>query len=143
MITTLLACHMVHRHHQRLYRRYSTLILSSLVTEQFTYRIAIPLDIFAQLNLRALSPSRLICVFKFSRTYHLILFVLSLLQCSPTCSPTSKAPCEMRENMYCAKITTFRDWSLITERGALQNGRGGGHVKFYTYKKGGWGRKKL
>ena len=30
----------------------------------------------------------------------------------------------------------LRDWSLITGRGGLQNGRGG-HVKFYPYKKGG------
>ena len=36
----------------------------------------------------------------------------------------------------------FRDWSLITGRGGgLQNGRGGGHVKFYPYEKG--GRKKF
>ena len=34
----------------------------------------------------------------------------------------------------------IRDWSLITGRGGLQNGRGG-HVKFYPYKKG--GRKKF
>ena len=33
-----------------------------------------------------------------------------------------------------------RDWSLITGRGGLQNGRGG-HVKFYPYEKG--GRKKF
>ena len=26
----------------------------------------------------------------------------------------------------------IRDWSLITGRGGLQNGRGGGHVKFFT-----------
>ena len=31
----------------------------------------------------------------------------------------------------------FRDWSLITGSGGLQNGRGGGHVKFYLYEKGG------
>ena len=37
-------------------------------------------------------------------------------------------------------IVMFRDWSLITGRGGLQNGRGG-HVKFYPYKKG--GRKKF
>ena len=30
----------------------------------------------------------------------------------------------------------LRDWSLITGRGGLQNGRGG-HVKFYPYEKGG------
>ena len=30
----------------------------------------------------------------------------------------------------------IRDWSLITGRGGLQNGRGG-HVKFYPYEKGG------
>ena len=35
---------------------------------------------------------------------------------------------------------TVRDWSLITGRGGLQNGRGG-HVKFYPYTKG--GRKKF
>ena len=29
-----------------------------------------------------------------------------------------------------------RDWSLITGRGGLQNGRGG-HVKFYPHEKGG------
>ena len=34
-------------------------------------------------------------------------------------------------------ITQVRDWSLITGRGGLQNGRGGGHVKFYPYEKGG------
>ena len=33
-----------------------------------------------------------------------------------------------------------RDWSLITGRGGLQNGRGG-HVKFNPYEKG--GRKKF
>ena len=37
----------------------------------------------------------------------------------------------------------LRDWSLITGRG-LQNGRGGGgHVKFYPYKKGGGAEKVL
>ena len=36
--------------------------------------------------------------------------------------------------------TDFREWSLITGRGGLQNGRGG-HVKFYPYEKG--GRKKF
>ena len=36
----------------------------------------------------------------------------------------------------------IRDWSLITGRGGLHNGRGGGHVKFYPYGKGG-GRKKF
>ena len=30
---------------------------------------------------------------------------------------------------------SIRDWSLITGRGGLQNGRGG-HVKFYPYKTG-------
>ena len=34
----------------------------------------------------------------------------------------------------------IREWSLITGRGGLQNGRGG-HVKFYPYEKG--GRKKF
>ena len=34
----------------------------------------------------------------------------------------------------------FREWSLITGRGGLQNGRGG-HGKFYPYEKG--GRKKF
>ena len=34
----------------------------------------------------------------------------------------------------------IRDWSLITGRaGRLQNGRGGGHLKFYPYEKGGGG----
>ena len=38
-------------------------------------------------------------------------------------------------------MSVLRDWSLITGRWGLQNGRGGGvHVKFYPYKKGGgWG----
>ena len=31
---------------------------------------------------------------------------------------------------------SVRDWSLITGRGGLQNGRGG-HMKFYPYEKGG------
>ena len=36
------------------------------------------------------------------------------------------------------KVLGLRDWSLITGRGGgLQNGRGGGHVKFYPYEKGG------
>ena len=35
------------------------------------------------------------------------------------------------------KKEPVREWSLITGRGGLQNGRGG-HVKFYPYKKGGW-----
>ena len=34
--------------------------------------------------------------------------------------------------------TSVRDWSLIMGRGGgLQNGRGGRHVKFYPYEKGG------
>ena len=34
-------------------------------------------------------------------------------------------------------LRDVRDWSLITGRGRLQNGRGwGGHVKFYPYEKG-------
>ena len=33
------------------------------------------------------------------------------------------------------KCRAFRDWSLITGREGLQNGRGG-HVKFYPYEKG-------
>ena len=33
----------------------------------------------------------------------------------------------------------LRDWSLITGRGELQNGRGGGHVKLYPYEKVGPG----
>ena len=37
-------------------------------------------------------------------------------------------------------MTSLRDWSLITGRGGLQNGRGG-QVKFYPYEKG--GRKKF
>ena len=38
---------------------------------------------------------------------------------------------------------TLRDWSLITGRGGLQNGREGGHVKFYPYEKGGGGADKV
>ena len=37
-------------------------------------------------------------------------------------------------------LSRIRDWSLITGRGGLQNGRGG-HVKFYPCEKG--GRKKF
>ena len=38
---------------------------------------------------------------------------------------------------------SVRDWSLITGRGGgYKTGGGGGHVKFYPYKKGG-GRKKF
>ena len=33
-------------------------------------------------------------------------------------------------------LLDLRDWSLITGRGGLQNGRGG-HLKFYPYEKGG------
>ena len=33
-------------------------------------------------------------------------------------------------------FSRIREWSLITGRGGLQNGRGG-HVKFYPYEKGG------
>ena len=35
-------------------------------------------------------------------------------------------------------LLVLRDWSLITGRGGegLQNGRGGGHVKFYPYEMG-------
>ena len=36
---------------------------------------------------------------------------------------------------------SFRDWSLITGRGATKR-KGGGHVKFYSYEKGG-GQKKF
>ena len=37
---------------------------------------------------------------------------------------------------------TLRDWSLIMGSGGeLQNGRGGGHIKFYSYKRGGGVRK--
>ena len=39
----------------------------------------------------------------------------------------------------------IRDWSLITRMGGggggLQNGRGGGHMKFYPYDTGGGGHK--
>ena len=39
---------------------------------------------------------------------------------------------------------SLRDWSLIKGRGGgLQNGRGGGHVTFYPYKKGGGAEKVL
>ena len=39
-------------------------------------------------------------------------------------------------------VGILKDWSLITGRGGgggvgLQNGRGGGYVKFYPYEKGG------
>ena len=37
----------------------------------------------------------------------------------------------------------IRDWSLITGRGGLQNGRGGAHMKFYPYEKGGGAEKGL
>ena len=39
----------------------------------------------------------------------------------------------------------LRDWPLITGRwgGGLQNGKGGGHGKFYTYEKGGGAEKVL
>ena len=30
----------------------------------------------------------------------------------------------------------LRDWSLITGREGLQNGKGGGHIKVYPYEKG-------
>ena len=41
-----------------------------------------------------------------------------------------------------AVFHAFRDWSLIMGRGGgggLQNGRGGGHMKFYPYEKKGGG----
>ena len=34
------------------------------------------------------------------------------------------------------RAANFRDWSLITRRGATKQ-EGGGHVKFYPYEKGG------
>ena len=38
-----------------------------------------------------------------------------------------------------ARFMHLRDWSLIMGRGELQNGRGGGgQVKFYLSKRGGW-----
>ena len=40
---------------------------------------------------------------------------------------------------YACHIRQIRDWSLITGRGGLQNGRGG-HVKFYPSKRGGGGK---
>ena len=47
----------------------------------------------------------------------------------------------MKYNITLKHVTAIlRDWSLITGRGGLQNGRGG-HVKFYPYVKG--GRKKF
>ena len=42
--------------------------------------------------------------------------------------------------IYIPQAPDLRDWSLITGRGGLQNGRGG-HVKFYPYKKGGGAEK--
>ena len=38
--------------------------------------------------------------------------------------------------VQCLRNDVIREWSLITGRGGLQNGRGG-HVKFYPYEKGG------
>ena len=48
----------------------------------------------------------------------------------------------INNNIYSTNQTKIllREWSLITGRGGLQNGRGG-HVKFYPYEKG--GRKKF
>ena len=37
----------------------------------------------------------------------------------------------------CLSKLCIRDWSLIMGRGATKRERGGGHVKFYPYKKGG------
>ena len=53
-------------------------------------------------------------------------------------------PGEKLHAVWCNKtvnstIIIVRDWSLITGRGGLQNGRGQGHVKFYPYEKGGGG----
>ena len=58
-------------------------------------------------------------------------------------------PGEKLHAVWCNKtvnstIIIVRDWSLITGRGrggGLQNGRGQGHVKFYSYERG--GRKKF
>ena len=41
-----------------------------------------------------------------------------------------------------AWLVSVGDWSLITGRGGLQNGRGGGHVKFYPSEKSGGGGEK-
>ena len=48
--------------------------------------------------------------------------------------------CKNKNRHVCCTSLMIRDWSLITGRGGLQNGRGG-HVKFYPYEKG--GRKKF
>ena len=44
------------------------------------------------------------------------------------------------ELFLAGRFGVLREWSLITGRGGLQNGRGG-HVNFYPYEKG--GRKKF
>ena len=46
--------------------------------------------------------------------------------------------CLMNKMIKIVKFDRFRDWSLITGRGGgLQNGRGGGHMNFYAYERGG------
>ena len=42
----------------------------------------------------------------------------------------------MKRVFYKVFSYKLREWSLITGRGGLQNGRGG-HLKFYPYQKGG------
>ena len=42
--------------------------------------------------------------------------------------------------MSCILVFTVKEWSLIKGREGLQNGRVGGQVKFYPYKKRGGGR---
>ena len=48
-----------------------------------------------------------------------------------------RLPSDLKLDMP-APADRVRDWSLITGRGGggLQNGRGGGHVKFYPFEKG-------
>ena len=43
----------------------------------------------------------------------------------------------MTNHLQSPAICQLRDWSLITGRVGLHNGRGGGHVKFYPPKRGG------
>ena len=64
--------------------------------------ITVNVDIFAQLNLRALSPRRHnICAVRLSIMYRLILFVPNFH--SHQIFSVSTALCKMRKNMYCAK----------------------------------------
>ena len=50
--------------------------------------------------------------------------------------PSQGCPTQPPHCVRCQGSILLREWSLITGRGGLQNGRGG-HVKFYPYEKGG------